>query len=281
MKIGIVGNGFVGKATQLIKCSIIESIYVYDIIPEKCIPQNLSFEQLSECDIIFIALPTPMRSDGSCYIDMIKDCVTKLKKIINSELTSIVLRSTVPPGTTDELDIYIMPEFLTERNWQSDFINCKNWIFGCDLNDTKFIDKINNLFKCARLENILVSDNVYFTTRKEAEFVKYIRNTFLALKISFFNEINEFSNKSNINFENVRYLSTLDERIGSSHSYVPGTDGIKGFGGTCLPKDSHILLHEFTKINMESYIIKSMITRNEIIDRPQKDWLYDNGRVII
>lgn len=281
MKIGIIGNGYVGKATQLLKCSLIDTMYVYDIIPEKCIPIGMPFEKLSECDLIFISLPTPMTSEGVCHTDIISGCVNNLRRIINSDKTSIVLRSTVPPGTSENLGVYFMPEFLTERNWQHDFISCKNWIFGCDLSDTIFREKITRLFNQAHLEGTLKHNNLHFTTRREAELAKYVRNSFLALKVSFFNEIAQYADINNINFEEVRRLSTLDDRIGPSHSYVPGVDGMRGYGGTCLPKDTHCLLHEMLQCGMVSFIMQAMINRNELVDRPEKDWLGDAGRAVI
>jgi len=281
MKLGIIGNGFVGKATQFLKSSIVEALYVYDIVPEKCMPVGLAFDKLAECDLIFVALPTPMLPNGSCYLDTIKQCIEDLKKIIDPKYTSIILRSTVPPGTSEELGVYFMPEFLTERNWMNDFVNCKHWIFGCDPSDDVFMGKITKLFSQSHSEGVLRYNNLHFTTRREAELVKYVRNSFLAMKVSFFNEIYDLSQKVGINFEEVRNLSTLDDRIGSSHSNVPGPDGLRGYGGTCLPKDVHNLLNEMYNSEVESHIIKAIISRNEKVDRPQKDWLYDNGRVIL
>ena len=81
MLIGIIGNGFVGKATQLFKCEKID-IYVYDIIPELCIPKGLQFEDLIKCDLVFLCLPTPMNVDGSCYTKLLEDTINKLKKYI-------------------------------------------------------------------------------------------------------------------------------------------------------------------------------------------------------
>src|SRR5579872_1631434 len=281
MKLGIIGNGFVGKATQFLKSSIVDTLYVYDIVPEKCTPVGLTFDKLAECDLIFIALPTPMLPNGCCYLDTIKQCIGDLNSITNPAFTSIILRSTVPPGTSEELGVYFMPEFLTERNWMNDFVNCKHWIFGCDPNDNVFIEKITKLFNQAQSEGILKYNNLHFTTRKEAELVKYVRNSFLAMKVSFFNEIYDLSQKLGIDFESVRKLSTLDDRIGPSHSNVPGPDGLRGYGGTCLPKDVHNLLNEMCNVEVDSHIVRAIIERNEKVDRMQKDWLYDNGRVIL
>jgi UDPglucose 6-dehydrogenase len=281
MIIGIIGNGFVGKATKLLKCSIVEHLYVYDIIPSKCEPPNLPFNKLSECDLIFIALPTPMKTDGSCHLDIIEEAICDLKQIIDQTHTSVVLRSTVPPGTSDRFGVSFMPEFLTERDWQKDFITCKNWIFGCDPADQFFKSKINLLFQTAKTDGVIESDLTHFVSRSEAEMIKYVRNCFLATKVSFFNEIEEYTRAKNIDYETVRFLSTLDDRIGPSHTAVPGLDGHRGYGGTCFPKDTHALLFEMEKEGVNSHILKAIIIRNETVDRPEMDWKSDNGRAVI
>lgn len=111
--------------------------------------------------------------------------------------------------------------------------------------------------------------------------VKLFRNNFLSVKVSFCNEIEEFCRHKNINYENVRSLSVLDNRIGESHTMVPGHDGRRGFGGTCFPKNTNNLYFEMNRIGMKSYLIKSTIERNEVVDRFEKDWLSDKGRTII
>ena len=281
MIIGIIGNGFVGNATQLIKSSLIEKIYVYDIVPEKCEPQGLTLNDMVECDIIFIALPTPMNKDGSCHVDLVEKIVNDLKRIIN-EKVYIIVRSTVPPGTCERLGVYFMPEFLTERSWSLDFINNKVRIFGCKNpeKDFDFKEKIQKIFTAAYSENIIKYDECIFVGTREAELIKYARNCFLSTKVSFFNEIEEFCRKVGINYNMIRDLVVLDERIGSSHSVVPGQDGHRGFGGTCLPKDIHALVHEMENSGMKSIILNAVIERNELIDRPEKDWMKDQGRTV-
>ena len=111
--------------------------------------------------------------------------------------------------------------------------------------------------------------------------IKLFRNNYLSVKVSFCNEIAEFCNKKNINYENVRNLAVLDPRIGESHTKVPGHDGKNGFGGTCFPKDTNNLKSEMEKINMESYIIKNIVHRNEKVDRPEQDWNLNIGRAVV
>jgi len=115
----------------------------------------------------------------------------------------------------------------------------------------------------------------------EAEMIKYFRNTFLSLKVSFCNEIYDLCQKKGINYENVRELATLDKRIGTSHSYVPGHDGKRGFGGTCFPKDTTALLRDFEDSGVDSYLLKAAVERNNRVDRPEEDWKDNKGRAVV
>ena len=282
MKIGIIGNGFVGKATNQLKCKYID-ILSYDINPDCCSPKGISLEQMNECEIIFISVPTPMNKDGSCHLGIVKSVLNDLQKISYNGF--IVLRSTVPVGTCDELKCFFMPEFLTEKNYIQDFIDNKDWIFGKlgtnEEQDLKFELKIRELFNIAANNDRIKHNNIYFLSNKEAEMVKMFRNCFLSTKVSFCNEIYEFCEKKNINYENVRKVAANDDRIMHSHTSVPGHDGRKGFGGTCFPKDTSSLKYEMNKSGMRPYILEAITERNEIVDRPEKEWLADKGRTII
>ena len=284
MKIGIIGNGFVGKATHLLKNDELD-IVVYDIVPDLCIPIGTTLNDITnKCDIIFISVPTPMNNDGSCYLNILESLVNDIKKLVDLNKSLIVIRSTVPPGTSLKLNCFFMPEFLTEKNFKQDFINNKEWIFGLKNNKTQneiFKKKITQLFESAYKYKKIKFNNINFVSNDEAEMIKLFRNTFLSTKISFCNEIEEFCRKKNINYDTVRNLAILDDRIGISHTKVPGHDGRRGYGGTCFPKDIHNLLHEMEQIGMSSYIIKSTINRNEEIDRSDKDWTNNQGRSII
>ena len=280
MLIGVIGNGFVGKATNQLKCKDIQ-IYAYDINPEECNPKGIKLEDMKECEIIFVSVPTPMNNDGSCYLKIVESVVNDLRNINYDDF--IVIRSTIPPGTADRLNCYFMPEFLTEKNFLSDFVNNKEWIFGVldSDRDNEFKNKISNLFDLAFENSRIEHNNLTFLLNKEAEMVKMFRNCFLSTKVSFCNEMYQFCEMKGINYENVRKLATADERILPSHSKVPGHDGKKGFGGTCFPKDSSSLRHEMKSIGMKPYIMDAIITRNEEVDRPSKDWESKKGRSVI
>ena len=111
--------------------------------------------------------------------------------------------------------------------------------------------------------------------------IKLFRNNFLSTKIAFCNEIYQFTKIHSVDYETVRELATRDPRIGASHTRVPGHDGKFGYGGTCFPKDTNNLLHHMKESNMESYLIKATVERNENVDRKEQDWKLDNGRAVI
>jgi UDPglucose 6-dehydrogenase len=282
MIIGIIGNGFVGKATMQLECQDIQ-ILAYDLKPEFCKPEGLVFSDLKKCEIIFVSVPTPMSKDGSCYLGIVESVLNDLKKISYSGF--VVLRSTVPVGTSDRLKCYFMPEFLTEKNYIDDFINNKDWIFGVlgldNDRDLQFENKIRELFTLALNNDRVKYNSLNFLTNKEAEMVKMFRNCFLSTKVSFCNEVYEFCEKSGINYENVRKIAANDDRILHSHTAVPGHDGKKGFGGTCFPKDTASLTYEMKSVGMKPYVMEAIIERNEKIDRPEKDWASDKGRAVV
>lgn len=277
LKFGIIGNGFVGGATKILECEHNEML-VYDVIPEKCQPLGLKLEDLKQCDLIFIAVPTPMKSDGECNLNIVDNVMQNLKNIdLNFEETSVVIRSTVLPETTDNYGVYFMPEFLTEKNYINDFINCKDWIIGCGKKqiDTNFLAKFTLLIENAYKDDKIKFNNIISMLNKEAELAKYVRNTFLALKVSFCNEIYQLSKKLGINYNHCMKGVTCDKRINVSHTHVPGHDGKFGYGGTCFPKDTNALKHFFETHDVKSLIISGMVERNETIDRPELDWKAD------
>ena len=280
MIVGIIGNGFVGKATFQLKCKDID-ILAYDINPASCVPQGLVLADMNKCELVFISVPTPMSKNGSCHLNIIESVLKDLASIDYKGF--VVLRSTVPVGTCDKLNCYFMPEFLTEKNFIDDFINNKDWMFGLlgKPEDEQMKEKISALFSLAHANDRIKHNNLHFITNKEAEMIKMFKNCYLSTKVSFCNEIYQFCEKKQVNYEVVRALATADERILASHTRVPGHDGQRGFGGTCFPKDTSSLRYEMQEANMTPYILNAIIERNELVDRPQKDWLLDKGRAAV
>lgn len=195
-----------------------------------------------------------------------------------------MIRSTVPPGTSQNLNCFFMPEFLTEKNWKHDFQNCNSWIFGLTKNEHQnvtFISNVQKLIKYAFDNNKIKYNSVVFINSCEAEMIKYFRNTFLAVKVSFCNEIENFCKMKQIDYEKVKNIATIDDRITRSHSNVPGPDGKHGYGGTCFPKDIHSLSYQMKEMGIVPYILHASIERNEKLDRKDKDWKKNKGRSVL
>ena len=277
MKIGVVGNGFVGHAMTLLRPYV--DVLVWDVVEEKREPKSLDIETfVEESEIIFIAVPTPMNKDGSANLDIVRAVCEEIQEIDDSKY--IVLRSTVPPGTSEEFDVNFMPEFLTEKNWAEDFKNCDQWILGST--DTFLLEKMKRMFELAYNDGngAVVNKEVIQCKPGEAEMIKYLKNVFLSVKVGFFNELENICSDFGIDYENVRCIATEDKRIGTGHTKVPGHDGKRGFGGTCFPKDTNALANFAKENGTESPILDAVIKRNEKIDRPEQDWKADKGRAV-
>ena len=270
--IGIVGLGYVGKAIQ--NGFISEKIYTFDIA-EKCTEDSL--QSLSKkTDIIFICLPTPMNKRGECVTEIIDQTLIKINSF-NRQHT-VIIKSTVPPGTSEHyqaqfknLNIVFNPEFLTEANFNYDFMNQKRIILGGDN-----LSQVESLYKKHFFSVEIVKLNY-----KEAEMVKYFSNSFLALKVSFANEIYSLCKKLNIDYQTMISVAVKDHRIGNSHLSVPGPDGKMGFGGSCFPKDVSALINIFENNNVESLVLKAAWERNNNIDRKEQDWKLLKGRAVV
>jgi nucleotide sugar dehydrogenase len=283
MNIGIIGNGYVGKATKLLGCKDEANdlddnlVLVYDIDESKRVPSDLKMSDLQMCDVVFVCVPTPALPDGTCDTRAVETVVGDLKDL---DITSIVIRSTVPVGTCERLGVAFMPEFLTEKKWENDVRNTKEWIIGCDHKDDKLFKAVmKRIFITAKRNNRISGANFVWASTKEAEAAKLVRNAFLATKVSFCNEIYDWCSELDINYDAVGQLMGMDKRIGESHTSVPGPDGKKGYGGTCFPKDMNSLLNQIKSVST-SHIINAAVYRNEIVDRPEKDWKEDKGRAV-
>jgi UDPglucose 6-dehydrogenase len=111
--------------------------------------------------------------------------------------------------------------------------------------------------------------------------VKYARNCYLAVKVSYFNEIHSWCKKLNINYQDVRRMMFSDPRINASHTRVPGHDGKFGYGGTCLPKDIMALERMAKDIGLKVPMISASLERNLTMDRVEQEWTEDKGRSVI
>lgn len=281
-KIGIIGNGFVGKATLTLQCDNI-GVLCYDINPELCIPKGTTMRDLLACDAAFVSVPTPINEAGKTSMKCVDTVIGQLRELNYAGF--IVIRSTVPVGTSDAHKCCFMPEFLTEKNAITDFTNNPNWIFGCNGDEKEkkdaFMELMTRIIRTAHAHKKIAHDRITFMTNKEAEMVKYFRNTFLATKISFCNEIHAFCNKQGIDYARMVDVAAEDARISKSHTLVPGHDGRFGFGGTCFPKDINSLRTQMDEAAIQHPLIDAVIHRNDSIDRMEKEWMHKVGRAFV
>jgi len=276
LSIGIVGNGFVGQATQGFSCSKTRLV-IFDIDPLKCDPVGTTWRDVAACDLVMVSVPTPMRPDGSCSTRIVDSVIQELRAHGNP---AIILRSTVPVGFSASRKVFFMPEFLTEAAWADDFRTNPLWILGIDQEDPVFQDQMKQVIQWAKAEGKLVSDALQFVSTKEAEAIKYFRNCFLATKVAFCNEFYDFCASHKIDYSSMVDLAASDSRIGQGHTRVPGPDGRRGFGGTCFPKDISSLIHQFKLQEVPSPLLDAAQQRNNEKDRPSHDWKDLVGRAI-
>lgn len=219
MRILICGYGFVGKAHALALSNKDNEIHIHD--PN--IPLYTS--RLTNPDAVIICVSTPESKDGSCDMTNVYDVLEKSPDV------PILIKSTISlEGWRNINKIYsnkkitFSPEYLRANRAWEDFKNQKEiYIGGGD-----------NIF-WASLLSISLGVKVKCADPEQLILAKYTRNSFLALKVAFFNQIYDLCVSANVDFNSVRKLVIEDERIGSSHSHVHPE---RGFGGHCFPKDT-------------------------------------------
>lgn len=241
-KVGIIGKGFVGGALHDNFKECFE-VAVWDVVEEKRTLNSLeSFVDWS--DIIFVCVPTPMLDSGACDTSIVEDVVSKIANLDRHKY--VVIKSTVPPGTTETLadrfgmTIAFNPEFLTEANAYNDFRFQPLIVIGAD--DQGIASVVTQLYYefNAKVDNVA---HVIQRTTKESELFKYLANCFLATKVIFANEFKILCDKIDVDYGRIAEVAMLDKRLGRTHWRAPGPDGKLGFGGSCFPKDTAALLH--------------------------------------
>ena len=261
--IGIIGNGFVGNAVyQNFRDKVATKVYDVD--------KNRSINTLNEVlnqSFVFVCLPTPMTSDGSCDTSILDEFFDTLPILDNKE-TIFVIKSTVPVGTTRRLAskhrVIHNPEFLTARNAINDFANSDRNIIG---GERELAEKFAEMFflNFRTIPSMIVSSD-------ESETIKYFSNTFLAYKVAYFNKMYDFCQSIGLDYDKVAKGVSADHRIGISHTKVPGIDNDRGFGGTCFPKDLNSLIVQMENVGVNADMLKEVWKYNEQI-RTCIDWI--------
>jgi len=229
-KIGIIGIGVLGGAAERYYKENGHKVFCYDKFKKIG-----SIEEVNKADIIFICVPTPRGAYSACDISIVDEAISCIqgRKVV-------IIKSTVIPGTTDKLQakylhqVLFCPEFLTEKTAYEDFKNPKVTIIGYSSNVSIIGTRlVLDLLPWAKFSKIMPA--------KEAELFKYFRNSFLAVKDAFANQIYELCQKAQIDYDFIKSCAEADVWIGPEH-LDPWRDGYLGFNGKCLPKDTEAFL---------------------------------------
>lgn len=275
MKIGIIGQGFVGSAIREGLDDYYE-VLTYDKDSSKS--RNSHEEVVSNSSILFVCVPTPMRKSGECDTRILESVISEIEKVDTRNEPVLVIKSTVPPGTTDRVsdltrfDVCFSPEFLTEANSFQDFKNQTRIIIGGPRPAT---GKVKAMFRKPFPEIPIIK-----TGTRTAEMIKYFTNCFLATKVTFANQMYDICKSAGIDYDKVCEYALYDQRIGRTHLAVPGPDGDRGFGGHCFPKDLAAMIYFSNQItNENSDFLKSVEDSNNRY-RKDRDWESMQGRAV-
>ena len=243
MKIGIAGYGYVGKA-------IAESMKdKYEVlINDPALGHKASFK---EVQALIVCVSTPRSSAGYCVMDNVYQVIEKASNEI-----PILIKSTISlegwrmlKDTFPEKEITFSPEFLTAANANSDFANTQQILLGGD----------NTQFWSGFFVDLLGTVDVKIADPEDLVIAKYVRNSYLALKVTYFNQLYDFCEKAGVDFEQVRKYVADDSRIGYSHTNVTKE---RGFGGHCFPKDVDAFLHQAKGYNTELSLLEEAVKYN-------------------
>lgn len=252
MILGIIGLGVVGTALyEAFRLQTPHSVLTYDIKDE---PSLINFTQ---CDIIFICVPTAQLPNGSCDTSIVEEVAQSLSDIQFKGL--IAIKSTVTPGTTEKLihrfndmRICCTPEFLRQNTAYKDFISSNTLVAGVQ-NDSDF-----EILALAHAEFVKKFKRVSPT---EAELAKYFCNNFNSIRVVFANIFYEMSKKLNANYQNV-LDAAREGPLYQFGDYLDCNENLRGFDGACLPKDINAFAALLDDLNFPYELIRSAINDN-------------------
>ena len=292
--IGIVGGGFVGSAYARAFMDAGFHVEMHDVNEKYAdnfpqfspLPPSISLEDLVLLsDMIFVCVPTPPieyldsnvcgGADALIVVDVI--CNISYNLPIDANYP-VCIKSTLSPQATSNigqlwsnLNLHFSPEFLTEADPLGTLKNTNRNVVGCDgVHDGNIIYVLESVCKNKNAQLVLCS-----TT--EAEIIKLMSNSFLAMKVTFANWFYDVCGMSGANYDVVKLGVGLDKRIGSSHLQVPGPDGKRGYSGSCFPKDVGNIVSYCESNNLEADVM-SVIQQANSEYRLDHDWVDNRYR---
>lgn len=256
MKIGIIGNGYVGSAVAASYPT--NEILIND---PKLDAQSVDICQLKDqCRAIFVCVPTPSSDSGECDTQILETVLRNLQGYAGV----VIAKSTASPmfykQMEQELDLDLahVPEFLTQARAKFDYVNPHKIVVGCK-------EKIQN-----KVTDVIMASAVNFDRVKieycsidEASYFKYMANCMLAMKVIINNELYTLAQELELNWETLSSIAKTDSRLGNTHWAVPGPDGKRGFGGACFPKDTAALQALAQQFNIDLSILNATIQANK------------------
>ena len=238
--IGVIGKGFVGGA-------VVEShqgSIFYDPVKAGSVKD---LDDLMECAALYVCVPTPQSVTGECDVSIVKQT---LDQLVEKGYKGLVLcKSTAPyllyESYAHSLRIAFSPEFLRAVSATQDYLKSSFMIVGCET------EEVFERVKALIAQSVLPCQTFKRISLREACLVKYFENSYLATKVSLFNEFYQLTRAVGGDWNSVVDALTLDQRIGPDHTQVPGPDGRLGWGGHCLPKDTAALLSIANSVGQE------------------------------
>ncbi|GGJ76656.1 UDPglucose 6-dehydrogenase [Anoxybacillus voinovskiensis] len=291
MKIAVAGTGYVGLVTGTCLAEMGQTVVCFDVQKEKIvalqqgrspiyeqgleplIQKNMNAGRLSftadekeaygEADIVFLAVGTPEKEDGSADLTYMEAAVFSIARTMTKDIV-LVTKSTVPVGTNERIralmerwkppflrtSVISNPEFLREGSAVHDWFYGDRIVIGASEADKEAAELLSRLYEPLGIP-------IVRTDLASAEMIKYASNAFLATKISFINEIANICEKVGATIDDVAYGIGLDKRIGS-HFLQAGI----GYGGSCFPKDTKALVQIAGNVQHKFELLEAVIQVN-------------------
>jgi UDPglucose 6-dehydrogenase len=279
--VNIIGYGYVGSGMGYLCKKNKVGFCTYDVIKKEESEAYQNFdkiedlvknsEQFNKKNIYYICVPTPSKESGECDLTIVHVVLSQLKSLVTKE-SLVMIKSTVEPGSSRNLNsmygnemlkIVFCPEFLREKTFEDDIYNAEFVMLGFEnLSD----DSVEHRKTACDVMKLLYSHNpnieMVCKLYEECELFKYTINVYLSVKVWYFNELSLLSDKFGIEYKSLQDLFKYDKRIGESHTDVPGHDGMYGFGGKCLPKETKAMSYLQNKLQLDNTVLQNILKRN-------------------